>query len=216
MPQPNVDFGGSSNFVSHAKKKKKQTPNWDEPAEENGNEGRGGQEGDTNGGGAAGGDGGGGGGGADGAGDNNGDGGAGDDALGDEWNAPGGKKKKKSKKVLAEEERRKREEEEEAAEKKRKEEEEADAADANPPGTFSWADDTFAGANDNANAIVDNEFGFTTKKRGKMDKKPKVSTSSPEAIAITNDLSIRMITKTLWRLAQSQPTSSMILTFQMT
>lgn len=179
MPQPNVDLGGSSNFVSHPKKKKKQATDWtDTPADESKDGGGVGQEGDANGEGAAGGQGGGG------AGDNNGDGGAGDGGDG-EWNVGGGKKnKKKSKNAVEEEERRKREEE--AAAQAQREEEDA-AAD--PAGTFSWADDADADANDDfgflstkkvkkgeeANADAENDMGFTTsKKKGKKDKKSKV------------------------------------------
>jgi len=220
MPQPNVDFGGSSNFVSHGKNKKKAASAWDKPADEKKNDGWGGQEGEADGGGAAGGDGGGGD--AGGRGDNSGDGGAGDGGE-DEWNMGGGKKKKKKNKKVLDDERRKKEEEEEeeeaaeAAETKRRED--AEAADAaatgvDPPGTFSWADD--AGANANANAEVIDDFGFTTpaaKKKGKKDKKPKVFTLIATAIVCANEASTRMRARNLSLRTQSQQMRSPKLTF---
>lgn len=204
MPQPNVDFGGTSNFVSHGKKKRTKAPDWtdDPPGESKNNDGDG-QEGDANGGGAAGGDGAGGG--AGGAGDNNGDGGEGAGG-GEGWNSGGGKKKKKAKKASAwpDDEEDEQKKEAEAAESKR--EEEAAAAAAKPPGSFSWADDANAEANDG--------YGFTEAptKKGKKGKKGKVFTLVRKGVVVANGLSIRM-NRSFHPLSQSRRILSMKLTF---
>ena len=154
MTTPDIDFGDTSNFrQAPSKKKDKQqkkqadAARWNDEAGEGNAEG--GEGGEDNGGGGAGGG-------------NNGDGGAGDDGGGgDEWGGWDTGKKKKGKKAK-EEEKKKQEEEEE---KKRKEEEEA-----NGEGTLDWADDT--------NGDVSQDWGaFTapTTKKGKKDKKGKVS-----------------------------------------
>lgn len=152
MTTPGIDFGDTSNFRQAAKKKDKQQKRQADAAKWNdeGGEGNaeGGEGGEENGGGGAGGG-------------NNGDGGAGDDGGGgDEWGWDTGKKKKGKK--AKEEEKRKQEEEEE---KRRKEEEEA-----NGEFKIDWADD--------ANGDAGEEWGAytaTTTKKGKKDKKGKVS-----------------------------------------
>ena len=153
MTTPDIDFSDTSNFRQAAKKKDKQqkrqadAAKWnDESGEGNAEGGEGGEE---NGGGGAGGG-------------NNGDGGAGDDGGGDDWGGwDTGKKSKKGKKAK-EEEKKKQEEEEE----KRRQEEE----DANGEVKLDWADD--------ANGDVGEDWGAfpaTTTKKGKKDKKGKVS-----------------------------------------
>lgn len=153
MSTPDIDFADKSNFRQAAKKKDKQqkkqadTAKWNEEGGE-GNAG-GGEGGEENGDGEAGGG-------------NNGNGGAGDDGGGgDDWGAWDTGKKKKGKKAK-EEEKKKQEEEEE---KKRKEEEEAKEA-----GKLDWADDVNGGVGDDWET-----FTAATTKKGKKDKKGKVS-----------------------------------------
>lgn len=151
-----IDFGSTSGFRSHPKKKKA-TPaakfdSWGEPNEEKkddgGANGMGGNDGF---GGGDGGDTGAGGGGGD---DNNNGGNDDDDA----WGFSTGKKTKKKSK--------KKQEEEEEEERKRKEEEDAKAAASNPD-PLSWADDANG---DVANDDWTMSWGGTKKK----DKKKKV------------------------------------------
>lgn len=155
-----VDLGDTSGFVTHGAKKKKQEAKqasqakWANPDDEGGS--KEGGEANGNAGGAAGGS-------------NNGDGGGAGGDEGDDWWDTG--KKKKGKKgnggVDEEEERRKKEEEEE---RKRKEEEEYDVGNGGDP--LSWADSV-----GDANANPNDEWGgfTTTAKKGKKDKKGKVS-----------------------------------------
>lgn len=153
MTTLDIDFGDTSNFRQAAKKKDKQqkrqadAAKWnDEGGEGNAEGGEGGEE--NSGGGAGGG--------------NNGDGGAGDDGGGDDWGGWDTEKKSKKGKKAKEEEKKKQEEEEE---KRRKEQEEA-----NGGFKLDWADD--------ANGDVGEDWGAftaTTTKKGKKDKKGKVS-----------------------------------------
>ena len=163
MTTPDIDFGDTSNFRQAPNKKKDKqqkkqadAARWNDEAGEGTAEG--GEGGEDNGGGGAGGG-------------NNGDGGAGDGGGGgDEWGGWDTGRKKKGKKAKEEEKKKQEEEEEkkrkaEEEEKKRKEEEEA-----NGEGTLDWADDT--------NGDVSQDWGaFTTSttKKGKKDKKGKVS-----------------------------------------
>ena len=153
MTTPDIDFGDTSNIRQVAKKKEKQQKKQADAAKYNDEGGDGNAEGaeggEENGGGGEGGG-------------NNGDGGAGDDGGGgDDWGGWDVGKKKKGKKAK-EEEKKKQEEEEED---RRKEEE-----DAKANGKLDWADD--------ANGDVGDDWGgftTTTTKKGKKDKKGKVS-----------------------------------------
>lgn len=168
MTTPGIDFGDTSNFRQVGKKRDKQQKKQADAAKWNDEGGEGNAEGGE--GGEENGDGGAGGG-------NNGDGGAGDDGGGgDDWDAwdtgkkKKGKKAKEEKKKQEEEEKKKQEEEEkqkqeEEEEKKRKEEEEANGA-----GILDWADDANGDVGDDWGA-----FKTTTTKKGKKDKKGKVS-----------------------------------------
>ena len=153
MSTPDIDFGDTSNFRQAAKKKDKQQKRQADAAKWNdeGGEGNaeGGEGGEENGGGGAGGG-------------NSGDGGAGDDGGCDDWGGWDTEKKSKKGKKAKEEEKKKQEEEEE---KRRKVEEEA-----NGEVKLDWADD--------ANGDVGGDWGAftaTTTKKGKKDKKGKVS-----------------------------------------
>lgn len=159
-----INFGSTSGFKTHGKKKKPAATKFDPFAEDDkpkddGTAGDGGGNDDLggfggSGGGAAGGDGGD---------DNN---GGNDD---DDWGFSTGKKntKKKSKK---------KQEEEEEDERKRKEEEDANATKADP---LSWADD----ANGEGNEDWTMSWGGT---KGKKEKKPKVRESNFYEVRHTN------------------------------
>ena len=154
MATPDIDFGDTSNFRQAGKKKDKQQKKQADAAKwnEEGGEGNaeGGEGGEENGGGGAGGGG------------NGGDGGAGDDGGGgDDWGGWDTGKKKMGKKAKDEEKKKQEEEEEE----KRKKEEEA-----NEDGKLDWADDANGDVGDDWGA-----FTTTTTKKGKKDKKGKVS-----------------------------------------
>ena len=152
MTTPDIDFGDTSSFRQAAKKKDKQQKRQADAAKWNdeGGEGNaeGGEGGEENGGGGAGGG-------------NNGDGGAGDDGGGD-WGGWDTEKKSKKGKKAKEEEKKKQEEEEENT---RQEEEEA-----NGGFKLDWADDANGDAGEDWGA-----FTATTTKKGKKDKKGKVS-----------------------------------------
>lgn len=150
----NIDFGSSSGFKSHAKKKKAAQASFD-PWSDNGGEKK--DEAGANGAGGDGGLGGGNGGdanGAGGGGDDNNGGGNDDD---DDWGFSTGKKNKKKSK--------KKQEEEEEEERRRKEEQEANATAGGNADPLSWADDANGEAED-----------WTTSWGGakKKDKKKKV------------------------------------------
>lgn len=158
----NVDFGSTSGFKSHAKKKKGAAPQkfdpWgdEEKKDATNDNGAGGDDG------LGGGSGGGDAGGAGGGGDDNNNGGNDDD---DAWGFSTGKKSKKKPS-------KKKQEEEEEEERKRKEEEEANGSATNNADPLSWADD--------ANGDATNEdwtmsWGGTKKK----DKTKKVSDHDP-------------------------------------
>ena len=171
MPNPTVDFGDTSNFITTAGKKaaKKaakaaQQNKW---ANDSGDEGnKEGGEGEENGGGGdGGGNAGGGAGGDDGR-----DGGGWDD-----WNMGGGKKKKgkKGNKAVEEEEAKKKEEEEKQQQEEEEEREQAQAAAAAAAaggggGDLSWANAAASNPTDEWGAFT------TTAKKGKKAKKGKV------------------------------------------
>lgn len=162
-----IDFGSTSGFKTHGKKKKAAATRFDPFAEDNekkddgtaenggGNDDLGGYGGGD--GGAAGGNGG----------DDNNNGGNDEE---DDWGFSTGKKNKKKSK--------KKQEEEEEEERKRKEEEEAQA-NADP---LSWADD----ANGEANEDWTMSWGGTGKKK---DKKSKVCHPGFSKITHTNNVS---------------------------